>query len=421
MSHVLSKVLSNEFSLPYNCYEVSHTWTPNCSNAAFEVGFDVFKESLKMYSTLYLASQLIANKCDQNSFYKTALKILRSSVFLGTNAFTAFYFMCLNRRLSGKFYFFLCSHLPAFLSSFLAICIEAKHRRQTLALYVLNIASETVYRSLIDKGYLKSIPNGEVFLFAVSVSIILYLSENKSNARKDFISKALMFIIDEQSTKKCIETTDTSLHSYLKQLLKPFFVGFFAKYALSTFTSPQKLLNKPSLAILNLFSKENLKFALFLTSFKCVYHTTKFLLQKLNKTTSKWHSLLSGFTAGLTMFIHPHSSMSLYMLWKGIELLYLEAVSSHIIKHSNLTISFLYAIATSQLFYCAIHEPKSMKRSYMKFLDKLTHEKLHLVNRNLLEAFGTSSSFGFKSDFPKLDMQHTSRQYKETIFLWLIS
>ncbi|KAG0427552.1 hypothetical protein HPB47_025386, partial [Ixodes persulcatus] len=42
-----------EYHLPYNCYEIGHTWTPHCSEASVYVGLNAFKESLKMYLPLY--------------------------------------------------------------------------------------------------------------------------------------------------------------------------------------------------------------------------------------------------------------------------------------------------------------------------------------------------------------------------------
>lgn len=53
---VLSKL--RELSLPYNCYEVGHTWTPECYEAALSVGFCCLIEGMKIYAPLYLVYNL---------------------------------------------------------------------------------------------------------------------------------------------------------------------------------------------------------------------------------------------------------------------------------------------------------------------------------------------------------------------------
>ncbi|KAK8773169.1 hypothetical protein V5799_012296, partial [Amblyomma americanum] len=42
-----------DYQLPYNCYEIGHTWTPYCAEASVYVGLHAFKESLKIYLPLY--------------------------------------------------------------------------------------------------------------------------------------------------------------------------------------------------------------------------------------------------------------------------------------------------------------------------------------------------------------------------------
>lgn len=41
-------------TLPFNCYELGHTWNPNCTGAAVDMGAAAFKDALKMYTTCYL-------------------------------------------------------------------------------------------------------------------------------------------------------------------------------------------------------------------------------------------------------------------------------------------------------------------------------------------------------------------------------
>lgn len=67
---------------------------------------------------------------------------LRSSAFLGFNAYIMFSLFCLCRHVTGKFYYRLISIFPATFGCLLAIQIERPSRRNALAVYVANVASE---------------------------------------------------------------------------------------------------------------------------------------------------------------------------------------------------------------------------------------------------------------------------------------
>lgn len=39
--------------LPYNCHELAHTWDPNCSSTALDLGFGALFECYKIYTAVY--------------------------------------------------------------------------------------------------------------------------------------------------------------------------------------------------------------------------------------------------------------------------------------------------------------------------------------------------------------------------------
>ena len=106
-------------SLPYSCYEVGHTWTPFCTNAAAGVGLSSFEEGLKIYSSLYivsiqslsmftykeltvfilfqLSSVLTGKIPTTDSLKKLFISVLQSSCFLGANGALYIVFFCLLR------------------------------------------------------------------------------------------------------------------------------------------------------------------------------------------------------------------------------------------------------------------------------------------------------------------------------------
>lgn len=130
------------------------------------MGLIVFSESLKLYTPLYLANQvLFSRKFDGNSTVESLRSILRSSAFLGINAFLVIAIFCLSRHLFGRFYYSLVAVVPGFFGSLLAILVERPSRRRALAFYVANIASETAYRILASRGYINPVPGGRMMLF----------------------------------------------------------------------------------------------------------------------------------------------------------------------------------------------------------------------------------------------------------------
>ena len=144
----------------------------------------VFKESLKLYTPLYVLNAIIRRELSAKVITSIVKNTLRSSSFLGFTALLMMSMFCNIRRFTGntlitslmqinwilvaivgKFYYTLCSYLPVFVSSLFAILIEKRSRRGALALYCANIASETVYRMFVNRSYIKAIPRGEVLLY----------------------------------------------------------------------------------------------------------------------------------------------------------------------------------------------------------------------------------------------------------------
>lgn len=45
--------------MPYNCYELTHTWTPSCADASAGVGLTCFEEAVKIYTPVYVVRGLL--------------------------------------------------------------------------------------------------------------------------------------------------------------------------------------------------------------------------------------------------------------------------------------------------------------------------------------------------------------------------
>ncbi|GBM07510.1 Transmembrane protein 135 [Araneus ventricosus] len=157
---VLSKIAG--ISLPFNCYEVVHTWHPDCNTAALFVGASFFREGLKMYFPLYVITLFLRGKLSLDACMNTLTNIFTSSAFLGFQGVGVIFFSCLLRKLLGRYYFLSYIYIPTVITCFLALLIERKSRRLPLAIYVANVATETILRMAAARGIVKPVRNAEV-------------------------------------------------------------------------------------------------------------------------------------------------------------------------------------------------------------------------------------------------------------------
>lgn len=125
---------------------------------------------------LYTFSQLaVQQRYDLPATWDTTKSVLRSSCFIFFHAYNGSVMGCALRRGFGRFYYRVLVCAPALLSSYLSLLIEKPARRQALAFYLLNLASEIVYRMLVTKGYFRPVQHGETLLFALSLGAWYHL------------------------------------------------------------------------------------------------------------------------------------------------------------------------------------------------------------------------------------------------------
>ncbi|KFM60938.1 Transmembrane protein 135, partial [Stegodyphus mimosarum] len=462
---VLSKL--RELSLPYNCYEVGHTWTPDCYEAALSVGLCCLLEGMKLYAPLYLITQILQRKFTLKAFWNTIESTYTSSCFLGFNAFAFIFIFCLLRRSMGKFYYLHCSYFPAFVASFLAILIEKKNRRGPLALYVTNVASETLFRMYTARGIVKPIPNGEIYLFSVSMALFLYIVRHHGFS-KDFVSVGFKYVFGkeegkprpkdveddsesnniiripvpkillplEASESKTRKNSDAEAIHFLQKLwfhnkhsscrhnlscmqyilygfLRPFIIGYIAFSAIRCASLGKKLMANPSLIFGLLTEKRTLNLGLFLGGFGGTFRGINCLLRWIFNRDHPAYAVPAAFLGGLFMKFFPSSTLSLYLMWKLIEVGYALGIQEGVLPKIRGSMLMLYATSTAVLFYASVLEPHNLKPAYLKFLHRLTQNKIGEINRHVLDIFGTHASRLYSNFWPDLDLKYTSRVFQE--------
>lgn len=331
-------------------------------------------------------NQVFQRKFDKNSFKECFESILRSSSFLGINAFLVILFFCLFRQVFGRFYYTLCAYMPSFFGSFLAIHTERPSRRRALAFYVANIASETLYRILLSRGYIVPLKHGQFLLLTTAITSLIYLFEAEK-LQDPLIKLAFQLMVGRKVAKSKQEnvnyspSTDDnfednvlgeevmndetngsgSLHKRVKALydqlwflvkyavpvldrrhrqcvhsprlscaenlllngaVKPFALGWLSQLAwriipklLAGRVNVLRELTKPA----QLFHSRHISFGLFLSTYATIYSLTRCLLCHFTNTSQPSHSIIAALAASPASQIFPSNSMTLYLLWKSIE------------------------------------------------------------------------------------------------------
>lgn len=468
------------WSFKYNCYEAVHPWTPYCSASALDVGFTVFTQAIKLYTPLYLFSQLARRKFDLASFVATSQSIVRSTSFISANAFFVLLFFCSSQYLTqGKFYYYAVAYLPGFLASAMAVLIEKPNRRSSLAFYVANVASEALFRISVARGYVRPVKHGQVYLFSLAMATIMFLAK-KHGFEDDPLSTAIKLIVgaeearakrrakgalkeqlpgveegapENESTLLVSKASEKSFNQlsrakralgWLKQLFfgrhplcphsaecscfyyvarassRAFFIGSTAQLSLRLASKAPLIWREPSLIKQIVADSGLLRFGLFLSAFSGLYKAGCCSLRRATNKCTPTQCFAAALVAGPALLVYPSPTVALYVLWKCLEALYHEAVRSEVIKNKELFIVVLYGLATSQIFYSALMDPRYMKKSYMAFLDRVSNHRMHQVNRSLLDLFGTEASSGYEDFFPDLHPRFMSDAFLGSCWIWMI-
>uniref|UniRef100_A0AC34FE01 Transmembrane protein 135 N-terminal domain-containing protein n=1 Tax=Panagrolaimus sp. ES5 TaxID=591445 RepID=A0AC34FE01_9BILA len=372
---VLSKLFANQFHLPIleaNCYETIHVWNPSCSGALIDVIPQGLKFCLKTYGLFYLISGLIKKGDPRKLDYVRLIKdIIRSSIFLTMNMLILLYSMCWFRNRLGFFTLPTISFVATIMASFLAILIENPKRRPMLALYLTNLASETLYRQLVNHGYLRFIKNGESIVFAAGLAMSTYFYQRYGEKAGEMCrlmkfthhldnnaevfdlrkmprnARIWLNILRKNFVKHSVcEHRHSCLSVALESGLRNFGYGFGASLALSLIKS----IRTPTKGV------------------ECSLN--RILGRKTNATP-----IVAGAASGAAMIFYPSTSIAMYALWKGFEMIYFKAADNGFapkFKHGDI---LLYALSTGFVLGNVIIEPQAIRKGYLNFLRGLTDNK----------------------------------------------
>ncbi|KAK2828660.1 hypothetical protein Q5P01_019694 [Channa striata] len=451
--------------VPYNCYEIGHTWDPSCVQSAVVVTRSALEVSFKIYAPLYLIAAVLRRKKKDYYLKRLLPEILWSTSFLTTNGGLYIVFFCILRKLLGGFYSWSAGFGSALPASYIAILLERKSRRGLLTIYMANLATETLFRMAVTRGLVKPIKHGEVLLFCITASLYMFFFRSRDGL-KGFTFSALKFIVGKEEipahsvtaeqictippentaaidykdsqasarrpcsrrrtlvayTRKLLESLckkgprhrcckhhqDNCISYCVKGFVRMFSVGYLIQCCLKVPSAFRYMFSKPSRLPSLFYNKENFQLGAFLGSFVSIYKGTSCLLRWVRNIDDELHALIAGFLAGISMFFYKSTTISMYLFSKLVETMYFKGIEAGRFPYFPHADTVLYAISTAICFQAAVMEVHNLRPSYWKFLLRLTQGRFALMNRQLLDVFGTHASRDFKGFVPKLDPHYTT-------------
>ncbi|CAG9529896.1 unnamed protein product [Cercopithifilaria johnstoni] len=431
---VLSKFLVGTVGLRINkatCYEMVHTWNPDCCGAVVDSLWDGWLFSFKTYFIFYSLTNIFAAKDVRQVHWRKILAgSVRSSFFLTTNLIIFLWLNCQLRKILGFFTVPTLGFMNGMISALLAIFIENRRRRPLLALYLTNLASETAYHQLVNHGYLKYIPNGAVIIFGIGLAGLLHLyckDKLHNNLRKSIEYVLLMNETKELFPYKMIQRVYSPIgavlltlrqryakhplcrhqHSCISRFAEVFFTNFSQALIWSVcmviLKIGKEMVHQPAASIRRILSFQTLRLPLFYGFLALLFQISRCGYSWCTNEASPLY--LCGAVGGLSLFFYPNISIAMYVFWKFIEGLFFSYCKNLVIPYGDV---FLYALSTGYVAWNAVIEPQTLRDGYWKFLVGLTGNKIELLNRRLFDIFGYNSSKKFPHFVPKLDPRFTS-------------
>ncbi|KAM9332078.1 transmembrane protein 135 [Pholidichthys leucotaenia] len=436
--------------IPYNCHEIGHTWDPSCVRAAGDITRGALEVSFKIYVPLYLIAAILRRKKKDYYLKRLIPEIFWSTSFLTANGGLYIVFFCILRKLLGGFYSWSAGFWSALPASYIAILLERKSRRGLLTIYMANQATETLFRMAVTRGMVKPIKHGEVLLFCITASLFMFFFRSKDGL-KGFASSALKFIVGKEEIPNqtvaadepqqhaagtlgagrrtligyprellqsicrkgprhrcCKHYQDNCISYCVKGFIRMFSVGYLIQCLLKVPSAFRQMFSKPSRLPSLFYNKENFQLGVFLGSFVSIYKGASCLLRWMRNIDDELHALIAGFLAGISMCFYKSTTISMYLFSKLVETIYFKGIEAGKVPYFPHADTIIYAISTAVCFQAAVMEVQSLRPAYWKFLLRLTKGRFALMNRQLLDVFGTQASKGFEGFVPKLDPRYVT-------------
>uniref|UniRef100_A0A182Q5D5 Transmembrane protein 135 N-terminal domain-containing protein n=1 Tax=Anopheles farauti TaxID=69004 RepID=A0A182Q5D5_9DIPT len=441
------QVLSKMSPVPVTCLEYVHPWTQSCTVATAELMIVGVQYCLRIYAAVYALSLIMRGRIPTGpELVKTLRGWLQSTAFLTTNAFSYSIFMCTLRRLMGSFNFYTASYVPAFMAALVSIMVERSSRRALLALYVSNVATETLWNILQSRGFVRSLPYGEVAIFGLSTSVLMYCYRlNRQKNYRDSMFDVVRFAIGESEVMKPEPVTNAApvadepssssttrtrkpklplpfiqsilqaylqltgrlkamgkhklcrhrygcLYDTLSSGARMFSIGLGIQVVMKAVLQMRKFINRPALLRQTFLNKDIARLGLFLGGFTSIYKMSSCLLRHFTDSDSPLFAFPSGLLASAAFAFYSDNTIALYIMWKTLQITYNWGIEQGYLPRVPGFTVMLYAASTALLFHAATIEPENLRPSYWKFLHSISGGRICIMDRSGFDVYGLNTS-----------------------------
>ncbi|XP_012497316.1 PREDICTED: transmembrane protein 135 isoform X2 [Propithecus coquereli] len=419
-------------SIPHNCYEIGHTWQPSCRVSFLQITGGALEESLKIYAPLYLIAAILRKRKLDYYLHKLLPEILQSASFLTANGALYMAFFCILRKILGKFYSWTPGFGAALPASYVAILIERKSRRGLLTIYMANLVllfciTAAMYMFFFRckdglKGFTFSalrfiVGKEEIPTHSYSPEAAYSKVEQKREKHEEkprmniiaLVRKLADSICKHGPRHRCCKHYEDNCISYcIKGFIRMFSVGYLIQCCLRIPSAFRHLFTQPSRLLSLFYNKENFQLGAFLGSFVSIYKGTSCFLRWVRNLDDELHAIIAGFLAGISMMFYKSTTISMYLASKLVETMYFKGIEAGKVPYFPHADTIIYSISTAICFQAAVMEVHTLRPSYWKFLLRLTKGKFAVMNRKVLDVFGTSASKYFQDFIPRLDPRYTT-------------
>jgi len=283
---------------------------------------------------------------------------------------------CITRYAMGQNYSFSW-FVSGVVAGRVAIAIEEKSKRHELALYTFQMGLISLVQSALSKGWIRAIPNFDVFVYAISISILLYLDRESSSvlsqstrfslkvifgeldySKKDFLLK---YFIKNSSTPNglCSHPDNCEYFSFLVSLR-----GFLFGYGMRSLTKIVPwLFQKRKKSFFSNFGEIPLKTGIFFALLSGGYRFLLCLLTRLSKKQKNYHTLIAGFIAGLSFGFLRSVDLAVYCGIRAMESLLKFVAEKYEWKLKRRDES-LFSLNMGILFWFALFEPHNLPKGF---------------------------------------------------------
>ncbi|XP_058837672.1 transmembrane protein 135-like [Topomyia yanbarensis] len=436
------QVLSKLNPVPLTCKEYVHPWTDSCSIASAVFMTGVVQNGLRFYTAVYMLSLAMQGRLPTiEELKRTVRGVLQSTAFLAMFALSYTVFLCAVRRLVGSYNFYTASSIPAFLAAFCAILVERPSRRGLLGLYAANVATETGWNILKSRGLVRSIPYGEILIFGLSTSILLYYYRlNRQKDYNDSMFDVFRFALGDSEIMKSEELTEVRResrtkerpragvlsYSFIQSVLKVysnvtsrietlgkhalcrhkhsciysmlsgggrmFSIGLGIQVIMKVLFQARRIIRRPKLFRRTFLRKDIFKLGMFLGGFTSLYKLSSCLLRHTTNNDKAEYAIPSGLITCVVFGYYADTTIALYMMWKMLQMTYNWGIEKgYVPKVPGFTV-LLFCVSTALIFHAATMEPMQLRPSYWKFLYSISGGRAMLLDRSGFDVYGVGTS-----------------------------